>query len=131
MPDRRRVGDTATSKTLHALQSLSARSGAAALAAAGSTAILAWAVASGRPDHVLTWFESVSSAVTLVLVFTLQHTHARQQSALHRKLDELLHALPNADDRLISLESASGDDLMAVEQRHSELRDQATSGRAD
>jgi len=55
----------------------------------------------------------------------LQHTQGRQQLAIQRKLDEVLHALPTADNRLISLESASEDDLVAVEARHSALGSEA------
>ena len=122
---RRPVGDTTGSKTLHGLQELSSKTWAAALAAFASAGVLTWAVASGRPDRILLWFEGAASAVTLVMVFVLQHTQGRQQLAIQRKLDEVLHALPTADNRLISLESASEDDLVAVEARHSALGSEA------
>lgn len=63
--------------------------------------------------------------MTLVTVFVLQHTQTRQQDALHHKLDEILHALPGADDRLIKLESASDSELVEVEFRHMAHRDDA------
>lgn len=56
----------------------------------------------------------VSSSVTVVMVFVLQHTQARQQAVTHRKLDELLHAQPTANDRLIALEDAPDDELAAI-----------------
>jgi low affinity Fe/Cu permease len=121
------VADSTWSKVLHALQALSSKAAASAAAAAVSGAVLAWAIASRHPDRVLLWFEGSASAITLVMVFVLQHTQTRQQVALQRKLDEVLHALPNADDRLISLESGSGHDMAAAEQRHSALREQAHS----
>jgi low affinity Fe/Cu permease len=109
------------------MQGLSARAAAAAWAAAISAAILIWAVVSRDQQRVLTWFEAVTSAVTLVLVFGLQHTQTREQVTLQRKLDEVLHALPGADDRLIKLESAAGDDIAAASERHGEMRKQADS----
>jgi low affinity Fe/Cu permease len=119
------IGDSLGSRVVHSLQSLSSRTAASALAAGASIIVLAWALASGRPDRIVLWFESVATAITLVMVFVLQHTQTRQQAALQRKLDEILHALPEADSRLINLESASGEDIAAVEQRHSVLRDEA------
>ena len=56
----------------------------------------------------------VSSSVTVLMVFVLQHTQARQQAVTHRKLDELLQAQPTANDRLIALEDASDDELGAI-----------------
>jgi low affinity Fe/Cu permease len=122
---QRPIGDSLGSRVVHSLQSLSARAAASALAAAASIVVLVWALASGRPDRIVLWFEGVATAVTLVMVFVLQHTQTRQQLALQHKLDEILHALPEADSRLISLESASVEDIAAVEQRHSALRDEA------
>ena len=47
------------------------------------------------------------------MVFAIQHTQARQQSATQRKLDELLRALPSADNTLISVEEAPDHELEA------------------
>jgi low affinity Fe/Cu permease len=104
------------------MQSLSARASAAAWAAAVSVAVLGWAFFSDNRAGILTWFEAAASAVTLVIVFVLQHTQTREQIALQRKLDEVLHALPAADDRLIQLESATGDDIAAAAKRHGDIR---------
>jgi low affinity Fe/Cu permease len=46
------------------------------------------------------------SSVTLVMVFAIQHTQAREQAASQRKLDELLRALPGAQERFMMLEEA-------------------------
>ena len=119
------IGDSVGSRIVHSLQSLSSRTAASALAAGASLLVLGWALTSGRPDRILLWFEAVATAVTLVMVFALQHTQTRQQAALQRKLDEILHALPEADSRLINLESASEEDIAAVEQRHSAIRNEA------
>jgi low affinity Fe/Cu permease len=119
------VGDSIASRVLHLLQSLSSKAAASALAAAVSAGVLVWAAVSMDPERILTWFEGGASAVTVVMVFVLQHTQTRQQAALQRKLDEVLLVLPGADERLIKLESSSGDHIATVEQRHADLRDQA------
>jgi Low affinity iron permease len=43
-----------------------------------------------------------------------RHTQARQQAAVHRKLDEILQAMPGADNSLLTLEHASDDELHAT-----------------
>lgn len=113
------------SRTLHLLTAWSSKAAASAIAVLSSLVVLVWALASQYPDRILVWYTAVSGAVVLVMVFVLQHTQTRQQEALHRKLDEVLHALPEADDRLMKLESASDSELGAVELRHTTLRDDA------
>ncbi|MDY7528894.1 MULTISPECIES: low affinity iron permease family protein [unclassified Cryobacterium] len=75
------------------------------------------------------WWENVlyiaSSSVTVVMVFAIQHTQARQQAVTQRKLDELLRAQPTADDRLIALEGASDDELEALTDLTQENRKRA------
>ena len=110
---------SAVSRGLHLLSAWSSK------AAAASVVVLGWALVSRDPDQILIWFAAVAGAVTLVMVFVLQHTQTRQQEALHHKLDEVLHALPEADDRLIRLETASNSELVEVELRHTVLRDDA------
>jgi low affinity Fe/Cu permease len=103
----------------------SAKPAASAIAAVASVVVIVAALVSREPERILAWFAAVAGAVTLVMVFVLQHTQTRLQEALHHKLDEVLHALPDADDRLIKLESASDSELGEVETRHSALRDGA------
>lgn len=55
-----------------------------------------------------------SSSVTVVRVFALKHTPARQQEVTQRKLGGSLRAQPTADSRLIALEGASDDELEAL-----------------
>jgi low affinity Fe/Cu permease len=49
------------------------------------------------------------------MVFVIQHTQGREQTATQRKLDELLRALPEAQDEFILLEEASEEKLQKVE----------------
>jgi len=116
---------SAVSRAIHLLSAASAKAAASAVAVIASVVVLVWALLSRDPDQILIWFAAVAGAVTLVMVFVLQHTQTRQQEALHHKLDEVLHALPGADSRLIKLETASDSELVEVELRHAALRDDA------
>ena len=61
------------------------------------------------------------------MVFVLQHTQRREQTAVQLKLNELVRALPRADDHLIGVEASSDGELVELEQtqreHHASLRD--------
>jgi len=59
------------------------------------------------------------------MVFAIQHTQARQQSATQRKLDELLRAQPLADNRIIAVEEAPDAELEALADLNLADREQA------
>jgi low affinity Fe/Cu permease len=72
-----------------------------------------------------TWvdgFEIFASAATLVMVFAIQHTQGREQAATQRKLDELIRALPNANESLMMLEEASQEVMLKVEDEQRDIR---------
>jgi low affinity Fe/Cu permease len=83
---------------------------------------LATSVILGFPSGPERVFQTLVSAVTLAMVFVIQHTQARQQSATQRKLDEILSALPDADNKLLTLEHASDRELRATREDHKALR---------
>lgn len=118
-------GRSWASLLLHRLGEASAHSSAGLIAAA---AVLAWAVV-GAAVGFAAWWENllyiVSSTVTLVMLFAIQHTQARQQSATQRKLDELLRALPRADARFIAVEEAPDEELERLAHRGRGERAQA------
>jgi low affinity Fe/Cu permease len=72
-------------------------------------------IALGFPARWVTAFETATSGVTLVMVFVIQHTQGREQAATQRKLDELLRALPEAQNDLMMLEEASEETMKRVE----------------
>ena len=47
-------------------------------------------------------FQSLAAAITVTMVFVIQHTQARHQAATQRKLDEILRVLPDADNSLLT-----------------------------
>ena len=61
------------------------------------------------------WWEvvlySTTSAVTVVMLFAIQHTQRRERVVTQTKLDELLRTQPEADDRLIAAELADDEEL--------------------
>ena len=116
---------TPTSRLLHRVDALSTSAGAAGVSAAVSMVFLLGAVVAGETDPLLTIFEALAAAITLVMVFTLQHTQARQVAALQRKLDEILRVLPGTDPTVMHLESAPEEQLEAVGDAHSGLRGDA------
>jgi low affinity Fe/Cu permease len=89
------------------------------------TASAAWLVISvilGFPSGPERIFQTLVGAVTLAMVFVIQHTQAREQSATQRKLDEILKALPDADNKLLTLEHASDRELRATREDHTAVR---------
>jgi low affinity Fe/Cu permease len=104
------------------------------VAAAGAWLIVS--IVAGFPGRWETIFETVVAALTLAMVFIIQHTQARHQRATQRKLDEILLALPDTDNALVTLEHASDDELHSVGHQHRSIRqaaldDEATPRSAD
>ncbi|WP_166787238.1 MULTISPECIES: low affinity iron permease family protein [unclassified Cryobacterium] len=79
----------------------------------------------GFPAWWETVLTTVTATITLIMVFVIQHTQARQQAATQRKLDELLRALPTADNRLIAVEAAPDKELDDLADRNLTHREQA------
>lgn len=113
------------SALLHAINRLASRP---LLAVVVVTADLIWVLYStvvGFPTRLETIFQTMVGALTLALVFVIQHTQAREQQVTQRKLDEILRALPHADNALIAFEEASDDELASTHHSHRRLRAQA------
>ena len=113
------------------------RPAAAVLVVTVAGAWLIVSIVAGFPARWETVFQTVVAALTLAMVFVIQHTQARYQRATQRKLDELLLAVPGTDNSLLTLEHASDDELHAVGHQHLSVRqatvededeDDATSG---
>jgi low affinity Fe/Cu permease len=65
-----------------------------------------------------------TTIVTFLMVFLVQHTQNRDARALHLKLDELLHSVANARNRLIDLEKCSDEELDEIERQFLAMRRQ-------
>ena len=73
-------------------------------------------------------FEVSASAITLAMVFVIQHTQGREQAATQRKLDELLRALPGAAESLMMLEEAPKEFMLNVEESQRDVRSESVDG---
>jgi low affinity Fe/Cu permease len=88
-------------------------------------AAVAWIVVSIAAQFPARWeiiFQTLVAALTLVMVFVIQHTQARHQRAIQRKLDEILLAMPGADNSLLTLEHASDEQLRDAGHQHRQVR---------
>src|SRR3954462_15182515 len=105
------------SRAFHALDSLTSRAGtSAAVLLLVIISVTAIAI-SGFTSTLEYQFATVASAITLVMVFVIQHTQNRRLLALQIKIDELVRALPQADDRFVHVEAGSDDELQELEER--------------
>ena len=109
------------SKVLYRIEHYSSLpSVAIAIIAAAAGPVSAMALM-GLPNRLVASFQIGASAITVVMVFAIQHTQGREQAATQRKLDELLRALPGADEGLMMLEEAPQEVLLDIEDGHRHL----------
>ncbi|MDQ1544831.1 MAG: hypothetical protein QOK08_2469 [Actinomycetota bacterium] len=88
----------------------------------------AWIITSalvGFPSALETAFQTLIAGLTFAMLFVLQHTQARHQAATQRKLDEILLALPGADNTVLSIENAADEELRTIGESHTALREEA------
>jgi low affinity Fe/Cu permease len=67
-----------------------------------------------------TWQLVINTATTIVtflMVFLIQNTQNRDAKAIHLKLDELIHAIKGARNKLIDLEDLSDEELKKLEEQ--------------
>jgi low affinity Fe/Cu permease len=110
-----------TSKVLHRIEHYSSLPSVAIAVVFAVMCLVGIVAALHFPKLWVNAVEVGVSAVTLVMVFTIQHTQGREQAATQHKLDELLRALPGADDGLMGLEEAPQQVLLDVEAGHRDL----------
>jgi low affinity Fe/Cu permease len=115
-----------SSRVLHRLGEITAYAATGLAVAVGLVVWFGVGLATGFPGWWEVALTTTGTSITLVMVFAIQHTQSRQEVAIQRKLDELLRAMPNADNRLISAEDATDDELHALAQLN--LRDRVTEG---
>ena len=99
------------SRVLHWIANLTSRTSAALVVGIAIVIFGIILASDGFPASWETGFSAVAAAVTLVMLFVIQHTQSRHQIALQLKLDELIIASPIADDQLVRIEAADTDEL--------------------
>ena len=79
--------------------------------------VIIWAV-SGPHFHYSDFWQlvmnTVSSVITFLMVFVLNNAQNRDTAAINAKLDAIIFAIEDADNRLIGLESRSDSAAKAV-----------------
>jgi low affinity Fe/Cu permease len=106
------------SRALHWIDTFTARAWLAALLSLVTLTALTVLLALARPTTELTVFATVIQAITLLMVFVVQHTQQRDQQIMNRKLDELLLANRQTDAGVVYLESATDDEIDEIARRH-------------
>jgi low affinity Fe/Cu permease len=117
-------------RVLSAIDRLASRPMTALIAIVADATWVVVSFALGFPGLGERIFQTLVAALTLAMVFVIQHTQAREQAATHRKLDEILQALPGADNALLTLEHASEDELRAAGHAHRGIRQAALDEQA-
>ena len=109
---------TKLSPYLHRLDRVVAHSAAVGIVAAVTIGCSIALAATDFPPFWESLFSVCAWAVTLVMLFVLHHTQRREQVATQLKLDELIRALPQADDHFVRVQAAADDEVQELEQRH-------------
>ncbi len=83
--------------------------------------VVAWA-ASGPVFHYSdTWqlvINTGTTIITFLMVFLIQNTQNREGAALQGKLDEIIRALEQAENRFIGLERRNEEEISALRAEH-------------
>ncbi len=90
--------------------------------------IAVWALTGPTFHFSDTWqliINTGTTIVTFLMVFLIQNTQNRDAKAVHLKLDELIHALKGARNKLVDLEALSDDELKKLEQEFARIRKRA------
>ncbi len=87
--------------------------------------LIIWAVCGPASGYSNTWQLIINTATTIVtflMVFLIQNTQNRDAKAIHLKLDELIHALKGARNKLINLEELSDEELKEIEEHFKRVK---------
>jgi low affinity Fe/Cu permease len=111
-----------SSRQLHRLGAVASHAWSACVVLGVALVWVAWGIASGFPSYWPVILESITSIVTVVMLFAIQHMQARDQRVVQRKLDEILRSIPQADNQLIASEEAPDEHLDALTELNREDR---------
>jgi len=110
------------SRALYKIEHYTFLPAVALVATTAAVTLVVTIAALGFPGRWVAAFELSVSTLTLVMVFAIQHTQGREQAATQRKLDELIRAIPGADEALMMLEEAPQHVLLKVEDDQRDVR---------
>jgi low affinity Fe/Cu permease len=97
--------------------------------------IIIWAISGPIFGFSDTWqlvINTGTTIVTFLMVFLIQNSQNRESRATQLKLDEIIHSINNASDRLIDIEGADEEDLERLQEvfrrRAEKVRNNGSSG---
>jgi low affinity Fe/Cu permease len=91
-------------------------------------AVLTWALLGPREQYSDTWqlvINTGTTIITFLMVFLIQHTQNRESAAIRLKLDELIRAVAEADDRLLGAEDMDEAELERLRLNYERLAERA------
>ena len=89
-------------------------------------AIVIWAALGPHYQYSDTWqliINTGTTIITFLMVFLIQNTQNRDARAIHLKLDELIHGIKGARNKLVDLENCSEEELIELEQEFKRIRE--------
>lgn len=95
------------------------------------TFIIIWSLSGPFFNYSDTWqliVNTTTTIITFLMVFLIQNSQNRDSCALHTKVDELIDALKNADERVIGIEHLPLEELKKLRDKiehHAALKSQA------
>jgi low affinity Fe/Cu permease len=90
--------------------------------------VVVWAVTGPIFHYSDTWqlvINTGTTIVTFLMVFLIQNTQNRDARAIHLKLNELIHAVDKAKNKMIDIENLSDVELKELAQTYEKLRSSA------
>ncbi|MFC4275170.1 low affinity iron permease family protein [Achromobacter aloeverae] len=94
--------------------------------------VLVWAITGPFFGYSETWqlvINTGTTIVTFLMVFLIQQSQNKDSHAVHLKLDELLCAIAQADNRLVHIEELDDAELDEIADRYRQLAERARAHR--
>jgi low affinity Fe/Cu permease len=88
--------------------------------------VLIWGLTGPLFGYSDTWqlvINTGTTIITFIMVFLIQSTQNRDAKAVHLKLDELIHALHGARNKLVALEDMSEEELDKLSEQFAKMRE--------
>jgi len=85
---------------------------------------LVWALSGPLFNYSDTWqlvINTATTVLTFLMVFLIQNTQNRDALAVHLKLDELIHSIETADNRIIVAEDEDDQNLNELKEQYTVL----------
>lgn len=86
--------------------------------------VIVWAVSGPLFAFSSTWqlvINTGTTIITFLMVFLVQNSQNRDSAAIHIKLDEIIKSITRADNRMLSAEEDTEEELEQLRSRYEEL----------